>query len=121
MTIKEKEEAFYLFLKDKLTYPAMADMDFKKYKVLVVDVFNRLNDLKSLGVNEEEIKDFINKYYYAVMGFEEDEDVLFERRFSAITEEIVEFCPNPFFWDTDFDIYMKKWDKFFQMDWLKKV
>ena len=112
---------FETFLLENLTYPVISDMNFEEYKSFVFDVFRRLNELKNLGINKQDIGDFVQKLFTEVMDVANDSDIMFERRFSSITEEIYEFCPDPFFWNTDFDIYMKKWDRGFQTDWFKSI
>ncbi|QEE50113.1 hypothetical protein FUA48_11135 [Flavobacterium alkalisoli] len=112
---------FKNFIENNLNYPVLSVMSFDDYKSFVIKVFTRLNELKNMGITKNEINSFINKHYSNVMVDANDNDILFERRFSAITEDIVEFCVNPFFWSIDFDVYMKKWDKLFATDWCKKV
>lgn len=87
-TFKSKIE-FELFLKENLNYETISVMDFDEYKSFVYNLFNDLD--------KDEIKDFVNKQYSTVMQSANDSDILFVRIFLLITEEIVEFCPNPFF------------------------
>lgn len=56
------------------------------------------------------------------MSTADEKDVLFERRFSGITEELTSFCADPMFWYTDdFEFFIKKWQKSFEGDWYKIV
>ncbi|RYJ44539.1 hypothetical protein [Flavobacterium beibuense] len=119
--INQAVTAFKNFIENNLNYHVLSVMSFDDYKSFVVKVFALLNELKSMGVTKNEIYSFINKHYSNVTSAADENDILFERRFSAITEDIIEFCANPLFWSTDFDVYMKKWDKLFATDWCKKV
>lgn len=110
---------FEIFIKENLNYQTISVMSFDEYKSFVYDLFNKLNKLKNLGVNIDEVKDLVHKQYSIVTQSADDSDILFERRFSAITEEIVEFCPDPFFWKTDYNVYIRKWERAFEHDWFK--
>ena len=119
-TFKLKLE-FENLLTNNLNYSVISIMDFDQYKDFVINLLRELNQLKEEGLGREEVDDFVKKHYTNVTAFADDTDILFERRFSAITEELIHFCADPFFWDTDFDIYMRKWYKMFETDWYKRT
>lgn len=119
-TFKSKIE-FESFLEEKLNYLTISIMSFDEYKSFVYDLFDRLNKLRNLGVDKDEIKDFVHKHFSNVMSAADDSDILFERRFASITEDIIEFCADPFFWETDYSVYLQKWDRAFKHDWFKKI
>lgn len=112
---------FEVFIKENLTYESLSKMSFDQYSFFVFNLFKKIDNLKRQGIEKDLAIEFINKHFSFVMESADDTDILFERRFSAITEEITEFCSNPFFWETDFVLYMQKWEKLFQIDWFKKV
>jgi len=112
---------FEVFISENLTYQNLSKMNFEQYSSFVYNLFSRMNNLKQQGIRRDLVDKFIHTHYSLIMMSANDADVLFERRFSAITEELTEFCSNPFFWETDFTLYMQKWKKLFQIDWLKKV
>ena len=119
-TFKLKLE-FENLLTNNLNYSVISIMDFDQYKDFVISLFKELNQLKKKGLKREDIDDFVRKHYANVTSFADDTDILFERRFSAITEELNHFCADPFFWNTDFDLYMKKWHRGFEVDWYKRI
>lgn len=119
--ILKLKATFELFLEKNLNYSIMSKMTFEEYKSFVFVVFDRLNELRNLDIIREDITPFIQAFYYNESFNIDDSDILFERRFSAIVEEIEEFCPNPHFWETDYKVYLKKWDRWFHQDWLKKI
>lgn len=117
-TSKETRLEFEKYLTGNLNYSTFSKMTFDQYQEFIINLFTRLNELRNSGMLRREIEDLINQIYRKESDFF-DNDVLFERRFTSLTEEILEFCPDPFFWSTDFDIYMKKWEKAFKIDWFK--
>ncbi|UUC46721.1 hypothetical protein [Flavobacterium cerinum] len=112
---------FEKYLEDNFNYHTVSKMNFDDYRIFVIELFSRLYELKKNGLEKEHIYDFVNKYYSNVMENADDSDIMFERRFSAVIEELSEFCSSPFFWDSDLDVYFKKWDKLFQIDWFKNI
>lgn len=119
--ISKSKKEFESFIEENLNYSIISNLTFEEYKNLVFDIFTRLNELKNLNINKDDIKEIINRHFSKVMMSDNDSDIMFERRFSGITEEIVEFCSAPFFWETDFNLYKRKWDKYFESDWFKKI
>ncbi len=110
-----------VFLIHNLNYSVISKMNFNDYKNFVVKLFNVLNELKKEGLKREDIYDFIQNLYFNEMTKENEANILFERRFSAITEELNAFCADPMFWYSDFDSFMRKREKAFDIDWYKKV
>jgi hypothetical protein len=120
-TIKSKIE-LEIFLTNNLSYSVMSKMDFKEFKEFVCFLFRELNELKKDGLEREDIFDFIQNIYCNEMSIADETDILFERRFSGITEELTSFCADPMFWYTnDFDTFMKKWQIEFEGDWYKYI
>jgi len=118
--IKSKLD-FENFIVENLNYAVISNMTFDAYKKFVYFSFFKLNELKLNGLEMTDIESFVKNHYSNVTSLSDDADVLFERRFSSITEELIGFCPDPIFWSTDFDLYIKKWDKLFEVDWFRKV
>lgn len=112
---------FEFFLKMNLNYEVISTMDMNEYKIFVKDLFKGLNELKKRGLERKDIFEFVQNHCYNIMSFADEDDVIFERKFSAITEELIEFCSDPSFWNSDFDIYIKKWDKRFETSWYEKI
>ncbi|EHO13468.1 hypothetical protein MODO_3350 [Myroides odoratimimus] len=82
--------------------------------------FTELDSIRNRGLEKVCIDQFLNSYYSYVM-VSGDDDVMLERRFTSIMEELTELCASPFFWKTDFTIYMEKWESFFKSSWFKNV
>lgn len=119
--ISKSKAEFESFITENLNYPTISKMAFEEYKDFIYLVFTKLNRWRENGLNREDIDSFVNKHYSNVMDFCDIDDVMFERRFSGVTEELVEFCSDPMFWGTEFDLYMKKWERMFKGDWYKYV
>ncbi|MGV7108068.1 hypothetical protein [Flavobacterium sp. U410] len=102
-------------------YDVISKMTFDDYKKKVYHFFTELNKLKENGLKKGDIEDFLSNHYSSVIDVSDDDDILFERRFTIIIEELVEFCPAPFFWDIEFSDYKKKLDIYFESYWLKQV
>jgi hypothetical protein len=118
-SIKSKLE-LECFLKEKLSYYNLSKMTFEEYVKFVNSLFYTLNVIRKNGIQREDLFDFVQNLYSDVMSDFDDSDVLFERRFSIIVEELIAFTSDPIFWYSDFDVYMKKWDELFKVDWLKR-
>jgi hypothetical protein len=112
---------FKKYLIDNLNYLVISTMDFNEYKDFVYKLFSKLDELRNSGMQKKDIEDFIQNHYASVISNVDDNDILFERRFSSITEELLEFCSDPFFWNSDFDLYMKKWARGFEVSWFKNI
>jgi hypothetical protein len=119
-TIKSKI-AFKKLIEENLTYSMISNLTFEEYKKFVFSFFTEMNRIRSEGIKKEDVDSFLNKHYSNVMVSSDDDDVMFERRFTTIMEELTEFCSSPHFWRTDFDIYMEKWNKFFLISWFKEI
>ena len=119
-TIKSKLE-LEVYLTNSLNYSVISKMDFNEYKTFVINLFNELNELKKEGLEREDIFDFTQNHYFKKMSIENETDVLFERRFSGITEELISFCADPMFWHSEFELFIKKWENAFDGDWYKKI
>jgi hypothetical protein len=98
-----------------LNYEVMKNFTMEDYKKFVLELFEYLNRIREKGVKKEDIIPIIDKIYYKQSEY--FDCVLFERRFTAITEDFVGFCSDPIFWDVDFNIYMEKWNKRFESRW----
>ncbi|MQP52964.1 MULTISPECIES: hypothetical protein [unclassified Flavobacterium] len=111
-----------VYLTNNLNYSVISRMDFNEFKEFVLKLFKEINELKNEGLKRDDIFDFIQNLYKNEMSMADEKDVLFERRFSGITEELTSFCADPMFWYTDdFEIFIKKWQKSFEYDWYKIV
>lgn len=74
--------------------------------------FTVLNAYKNQGINKEDMVDTVNKLHTAQSAFF-NEDPQCEDKFGFITEELVNFCPSPFFWEVPLVEYMKKWERLY--------
>jgi len=120
-TIKSKLE-LEVYLTNNLNYSIISKMDFNEFKEFVLLLFREMNKLKKDGLEREDVFDFIQNLYNNQMSIVDETDILFERRFSGITEELISFCADPIFWYTDdFEIYIKKWEGAFEGDWYKVI
>ncbi|MVO10870.1 hypothetical protein GOQ30_16990 [Flavobacterium sp. TP390] len=102
---------FQNFITNNLTYPVISKMSFIDYKKFVFKLFEDLNYLRNQGLKRDDISNFVNTHYSRITEFSDDADILFERRFSGITEELIGFCSDPIFWYSDFSIYKRKWER----------
>lgn len=114
------ELKFREIIKNRLNYFVISKMNFGEYKHFVYTLFDDVNNLRKDGLTYSYASNIIHEQFYEVSDFGEN-DVLFERRFSIITEELSEFCSGPYFWQTDHKTYMKKWERILKSDWLVRV
>ncbi|MFY8186849.1 MAG: hypothetical protein ACOVLC_02705 [Flavobacterium sp.] len=102
-------------LNKTLNYEEMKNFTIEEYKKLVLELFDYLNISREKGIKMEDVIPIIDKIYYKQSDF--FDDVLFERRFTAITEDFVGFGSDPMFWNVDYLTYIQKWDKGFESRW----
>lgn len=112
---------FKELVESHLTYYIVSKLTYEEYKSFVFSFFTELNRIRNEGVKKEEVDTFLNKHYSNFMVSSDDNDVMFERKFTAIMEELTEFCSSPHFWKTDFTIYMQKWGRLFLISWFKQI
>lgn len=93
-------------------------MSTDSYRLFVDDFFIWLDKLKNEGLKRDDIYVTINDIYCEQSDFF-DLDSLFEDRFGNVTDEVIAFCPDPFFWDVNLNEYMEKWNKGFTLGFLK--
>jgi len=117
-TIEQKLN-FENFIFENLNYTVVSKLTFNEYKSYVYLFFSKLNEFKLKGLQKNDVESFVKNHYSNVMSMADENDIIFERRFTSITEELIEFCSDPFFWNTDLHVYMKKWDKLFDSKWFK--
>src|SRR6476469_7106866 len=97
---------FENLISENLTYAVISKMTFDEYKKFIVLLFSKINQWRNEGLTRDDIDSFIKQHYSKITSTDVDTDVLFERRFSAVTEELQEFCADPHFWNTNFEVYM---------------
>ena len=102
-------------LNKTLDYDVMKNFTIEDYKKMVLELFEYLNTIREQGVKKEDIVPIVDKIYYNQSDF--FDDVLFERRFTAITDDFVGFGSDPMFWNVDYLTYIQKWDKGFESRW----
>lgn len=117
----ESQLDFENFIEENLNYEIISNMTFEEYKRFVFFLFKQLNKLKINGLERNNISVFVNNHYSKITSSADEDDILFERRFSSITEELNAFCSDPIFWYSDFSLYIKKWEKMFEGTWYKNV
>ncbi len=96
----------------ELNYKYIGKLSYEEYSKFVYNFFKTLDYYKKKGVKKGDIEDFVNKLHTSQSTYFND-DMIEEDKFSFITEEIVNFCPSPFFWDVPLKEYMQKWEKFY--------
>lgn len=116
--ISRQQLEFQELINHHLTYSIMVGMPFEGYKKLVLKIFNNLSALRNQGLMWRDVNKLVKAHYSLHI---DDTDILFERRFSGITEEVTGFCSDPQFWTTDFESYMLKWERMFATGWYEKV
>ena len=112
---------FKVLLLQKLSYSEMSNMNFDEYKVFVFYFFREVDSLRRNGLLKEHIYSFVNEYYGEVISNVDEDDIMFQRRFEVFIEELMEFCSFPFFWETEIEIYLKKWERVFESNWFKEL
>lgn len=98
-----------------LSYKNMKDFDKEAFKGFVKYIFSWLDLIKKSGLEKKDIKETINSIYYN-QSFYFEIDEKFSERLGSITDEIIEFCPDPFFWSTDINDYLFKWNRWFEKE-----
>ncbi len=85
----------------------MSEYDYKNF---ILTFFTKVDELKSGGLRiDDSLKKFIDKRYYEVSEYF-DENPIYEERIQDIFTELTEFCSPPRFWDTPLTKYMlQKW------------
>lgn len=111
-TSKIKIEELKNIIEKELSYDYISELSVDEYRKFIYDFFKILNSYKEQGIKKVDIEDFINKLYTSQSSHFK-EDVTKEDMFSFITEEILNFCPSPFFWDISLNEYMQKWEKIY--------
>lgn len=111
-TNKIKIEELKIIIKKELDYNYISKLSIDDYIKFIHDFFNILTTYKQQGVKKEDIEEFINKLYTFQSSYFNG-DVIKEDMFSFITEEILNFCPSPFFWNISMKEYMEKWEKLY--------
>jgi hypothetical protein len=109
-TNKIKIEELKNIIKKELDYNCISKLSLNEYHKFIYDFFKILTLYKQQGIKKEDVEDFVNKLYNSQSSYFED-DAIKEDMFSFITEEILNFCPSPFFWDISLEEYMLKWEK----------
>ncbi|MBW8361003.1 MAG: hypothetical protein K0M56_02310 [Kaistella sp.] len=111
----EKEieiEKLKSFIEDQLQFEKISKLSASEYCKFVHEFFTVLTGYKTHGIKKEDIVDTVNKLYTAQSIFFSG-DLQSEDKFGFITEELVNFCPSPFFWELPLDEYMKKWERLY--------
>uniref|UniRef100_UPI00404B62CA hypothetical protein n=1 Tax=Flavobacterium sp. TaxID=239 RepID=UPI00404B62CA len=102
-------------LNKTLDYDVMKNFTIEDYKKMVLELFEYLNTIREQGVKKDDIVPIVDKIYYNQSDF--FDDVLFERRFTAITDDFVGFGSDPMFWSEDYLTYIRKWNKRLESRW----
>jgi len=102
-----------------LSYNHISKLTFSEYQSFVFDLFYWLESLKNEKINFDELVTFVKGIYYKESEY--FDDIMFERRFVKIAEEIYHFCSKPYFWETNYEIYILKWHEIFESSWLKEI
>jgi len=94
---------FKFKLKNNLTYVNLCSKSIDEYKEFVIKLFEELNVLKiHAGAELIDFKDLVLDVYSS----QTTDDIQCENRLLDLCSEISTVYANePFFWDTDFEIY----------------
>ncbi|WP_295232000.1 hypothetical protein [uncultured Chryseobacterium sp.] len=111
-TSKIKIEELKNIIKEELNYNNISNLSIDEYRKFIYDFFKILTSYKQQGIKKADIEDFINKLYTSQSSNFKN-DIIKEDMFSFITEEMLNFCPSPFFWDISLEEYMEKWEKIY--------
>lgn len=100
------------YISQSLRYDFISKLQDFEYIHFVGIFFITLNNHRKKGLKKDDLYDFLliyikeeSKNYF--------EDDIFEKRFVPLTEELICFCPSPFFWDIPLEEYMKKWERLY--------
>lgn len=107
-TIKEE-------LSNKLNYSNLSGMNREDFKLFVFNLFIWLDFKKKEGLKKDDLLEYINKIHYEQSCFFEKNSI-FEERLGIITDELISFCPSPFFWDIELSEYLNKWSMWFDKE-----
>ncbi|MCF2218682.1 hypothetical protein H9Q08_05135 [Chryseobacterium sp. PS-8] len=99
-------------IEKELNYNFISELSVDEYRKFIYNFFKILSSYKEQGIKKEDIEDFINKLYTSESSHFKG-NIIGEDMFSFITEEIVNFCPSPFFWNISLEEYMQKWEKIY--------
>ncbi|MEN9325687.1 MAG: hypothetical protein RI943_98 [Bacteroidota bacterium] len=95
---------FKLELKRDLTYENLCSMNLIEYKNFVIGLFEKLNELKiKFGAERDDFKKFIFEDIYSQQ--ETDIDSCENRLLDLCSEISTVYSSEPFFWDSDFEMY----------------
>ncbi|MPL56483.1 hypothetical protein SDC9_01969 [bioreactor metagenome] len=99
-------------LKNQLDFIFISELSKKDYRNFIYEFFSMLNEYKNFGLKMIDIEEIVNDIFtYQSKYF--DGNIVNEDKFGFITEELVCFCPSPFFWNIPLEEYMKKWEKLY--------
>lgn len=83
-------------LRKKLNYSNLSEMNTENFKSFVFNLFSWLDGKKMKGLEKKDLSDFVNELHYNQSHFFEESSI-FEERFGIIIDELLSFCPSPFF------------------------
>lgn len=99
-------------LKNQLNFILIRELSKNDYRNFIYKFFSMLNEYKNFGLKKDDLYDFL-LIYIKEESKNYSEDDIFEKRFVPLTEELICFCPSPFFWDIPLEEYMKKWERLY--------
>ncbi len=99
-------------LKNQLNFILIREFSKKDYRTFIYEFFSMLNEYKNFGLKMIDVEDVVNNIF-ADQSKYFDGNVVNEDKFGFITEELICFCPSPFFWDIPLEEYMKKWERLY--------
>ncbi len=111
-TSKMKIEELKEIIEKELNYNYISELSIDQYSRFIYNFFGILTLYKKEGITKEDIEGFINNLYTSQSVYFSG-NIIKEDMFSFITEEILNFCPSPFFWNIPLEEYMKKWEKIY--------
>ena len=105
-------ENMKILIKNNLSYKKINKLSLEEYIKFIYEFFEILTQYKNKGMMKEDIESFVNELYTKLSYFF-DGNGINEDKFGFITEELISFCPSPFFWDVPLEEYMQKWEKLY--------
>lgn len=107
-----KKKEIKSILKNKLNFILIRELSKNDYRTFIYEFFSMLNEYKNFGLKMIDIEDFVNDVFTDQSKYF-DGNIINEDKLGFITEELICFCPSPFFWDIPLEEYMKKWERLY--------
>ena len=98
-------------LKNQLNFILVRELSKIDYRKFIFEFFSMLNEYKNFVLKMVDIEDVVNNIFTNQKYFVGN--IINEDKLGFITEELICFCPSPFFWDIPLEEFMKKWERLY--------